>query len=151
MSEKFKVFPATTILLGVLCFLWIVYDIVQIYFDLQSVLFFGTSGLIMGIGYLFILLFHILVLIIYFKYLRHHQNIILSFTLLSLTIISFLALAVEKVMFDEVGREFYLEFPAPGEVSFIYLGLFINALFIIYALYCINKGFKLIRIRKSPA
>jgi hypothetical protein len=40
-------------------------------------------------------------------------------------------------MFDEVLHEYYLEFPAPGEVHFIYFGLFINAGFILYALYCI--------------
>jgi hypothetical protein len=53
---------------------------------------------------------------IYFKYFRHHQNNVLNVSLLSLLIISFFALIIEKIMFDEVLHEYYLEFPAPGEV-----------------------------------
>ena len=58
MSEKFKALPTSTFFLGIVCFIWIVYDIVKIYSDLGSVIFFDTSGLIVGIGYLLILLFH---------------------------------------------------------------------------------------------
>jgi len=36
-----------------------------------------------------------------------------------------------------------------GEVHFIYFGLFINAVFILYGLYFINKEFKLIQFKKS--
>jgi hypothetical protein len=52
-------------------------------------------------------------------------------------------------MIDEVGREYYLEFPVPGEVGFIYLGLIINALFILFALYCIRQSFNVARLNKS--
>ncbi len=168
MSEKFKVLPTSTFFLGIVCFIWIVYDIVKIYSDLGSVIFFDTSGLIVGIGYLLILLFHkiyrlhvgtlhatslqpILIFIIYFKYFRHHQNNVLSVSLLSLLIISFFALIIEKIMFDEVLHEYYLEFPAPGEVHFICFGLFVNAGFILYALYCIIQEFKLTQINQSTS
>ena len=50
-------------------------------------------------------------------------------------------------MFDEVLHEYYLEYPAPGEVIFIYFGLLINAVFILYGLYFINKEFKLIQFK----
>jgi len=59
MSEKFKALPTPTFFLGIVCLFWIVYDIVMIYSDLGSVIFFDTSGLIVVIGYLLILLFHI--------------------------------------------------------------------------------------------
>lgn len=52
-------------------------------------------------------------------------------------------------MVDEVKYEFYLEFPAPGEVHFISFGLFINAAFILYGSYFINQEFKLIQFKKS--
>jgi hypothetical protein len=100
-----------------------------------------------GIGYLLIIIFHILILIIYFQHIRPYQNNLL----VSLLIFSFFALIIEKVMFDEVGHEYYLELPAPGEVNFIYFGLFINAVFIGYALYCINQEFKLMRFIKSKS
>jgi len=151
MSEKFKALPTSTFFLRIVCFIWIVYDIVKIYSDLGSVIFFDTSGLIVGIGYLLILLFHILIFRIYFKYFRHHQNNVLSVSLLSLLIISFFALIIEKIMFDEVLHEYYLEFPAPGEVHFIYFGLFVNAGFILYALYCIIQEFKLTQINQSTS
>ncbi len=139
MPAKFKTLPAATFFLGIVCFSWILYDVLKIYSDLRSVIFFGSSGLIVGIGYLFIVLFHALMFIIYLRYFRRHQNPRLRIVPLSLLIVSFLALAVEKTMYDEVGREYFLELPVPGEVIFIYFGLFLNALFIAYALYCIAR------------
>ncbi len=124
MIRKFKVLPASTLFLGIVCFIWTIYDIVKIYSDLGSVIFFDTSGLIVGIGYLLILLFHILIFIIYFKYFRHHQNNVLSVSLLSLLIISFFALIIEKIMFDEVLHEYYLEFP-----HLLIVGKFVNGRF----------------------
>ena len=40
MSEKFKALPTSTFFLGIVYFIWIVYDIVKIYSDLGSVIFF---------------------------------------------------------------------------------------------------------------
>ena len=139
MSGKSKTLQTFAFFLGIICFLWIIYDFLKICNDLHAVLFSTNTGLIIGIGYLFILSFHALVLVLYFRHFRHQQEKGLSGLLLILFVFSFLALAVEKVMFDEVGREFYLEFPAPGEVHFIYLGLFLNALFVLFALYCISR------------
>jgi len=138
---QYKILSTIIFSLGIVCLFWIIFDIVNVYSNLSSVIFFGTLGLIVGVGYIFILIFHILVLFVYFKYFHNRPNNKLSIGFLSFIIISFLALVVQKAMYDEVGREYYLEFPAPGEVRFIYLGLIINALFILYALY---------RIRVAP-
>ena len=151
MSGKSKTLQTLAFFSGIICLLWIIYDFLKIYNDLSAVLFSANTGLIVGIGYIFILSFHVFVLILYFRFFRHHKEKKLRGLLLILFFISFLALAVEKVMFDEVGREFYLEFPAPGEVHFIYLGLFLNALFVLFALYCISRFFWLSGKASDPS
>ena len=145
MSEKSKIFPTITFYLGIICVLWIIYDIYKIYSDLRSVLFQSPTSLIMIIGYFFILIFHIFVIVIFFRYFKGQKNSNKNIILLFLIIFSIFMIMVEKVMFDEVGHEYYIEFPAPGEVRFLYFGLFINASFIIYSLYLINQKFKIIQ------
>ena len=144
MTKQLKIFPVSVLVLGILCILWIIYDIAQLYIDLGDVIYFHTAGLIMGIGYLLIIIYHIFVFIVWFRYLRYSGNYTQSITIIFLIIISSFMLAVQKVMYDEVGREYYLEYPAPGEVNFIYLGLFINLIFILFTLYFINKELKII-------
>lgn len=41
---------------------------------------------------------------------------------------------LQKVMCDEFGHEFPIEFSTSDELNFIFLGLLINAAFIIYSL-----------------
>ena len=74
MSENTKTLQTTTFLLGIVCFLWIIYDIIKINSDLKSVIFFDTTGKIVGIGYLLIFSFHILALIIFFKCLHNKKK-----------------------------------------------------------------------------
>ncbi len=151
MPANRRTLPTTAFLLGIVCLIWILYDVVKIHSDLGSVLFFDKSGLIVGIGYLFILLFHALMFIVYGKYFRHHPRLGPRALLPFLLVVSFLALAVEKVMFDEVGREYYLEFPRPGETYFIYLGLFVNVVFIAYASTCLSRVLGSSADKKAPA
>ncbi len=91
----------------------------------------------MAIGYLFIIVFHFLVLIVYFLHFRKSSKIQLKVGVPLLLIISFFFLAVEKVMFDEVAHEYYIEFPMPGETHFIVFGLLMNGIFILYLMYII--------------
>jgi len=149
MLEKSKIFPTFTFYLGIICVLWIIYDIYKIYSDLRSVLFQSPTSLIMLIGYFFILIFHLFVIVLFFRYFKGQKNSNKNIILLFLIIFSIFMIMVEKVMFDEVGHEYYIEFPAPGEVIFLYFGLFINASFIIYSLYLINQKYKIIRFNSS--
>lgn len=149
MSGENKFLPMIVFLLGFVCLIWIIYDIISIYSDLGSVIHFGTAGLFVGIGYILIIIFHGLVLLIYLLYFWHHKNISIRGGLLFLLIVSFLALIIEKVMYDEVGREYMIEFPLPGETHFIIFGLLLNILFICYALYCIYREFNIFRVNKG--
>lgn len=139
MAAKPWILRKAAFLLGIVCLPWILYDLFKLHSDLPSVIFRGPSGLIVGVGYLFILIFHVLMFIVYGKYFRHHPRFGPRILLPALLVASFFALAVEKVMFDEVGREYFLEFPRPGEADFIDLGLFANAVFIAYALSCLSR------------
>jgi len=65
---------------------------------------------------------------------------------LFLGIISLFAIGIEKVMYDEVGHEIFIEWPAPGEVSFLYLCLGINALFCLVMIFLIYKTLALFPI-----
>jgi hypothetical protein len=68
------------------------------------------------------------------KHVRRQKNSEIRAVLLFLLCVSFLSLAIQKVMYDEVMHEFFLEYPFPNETVFIYLGLAVNAAFVIFTL-----------------
>jgi len=136
-----KLIPTIGFFLGIICILWIIYDIIVITFNLPSVIYFGAAGFFVGIGYILIIIFHIYVAGIYFMHARHYPKTLASNRLLSLLIISFTGLIVQKAMFDEVGREYYIEYPFPGETYFIIFGLVLNTVFLVYALHYIDTEF----------
>ncbi len=143
-----KLIPAIGLFLGFICILWIIYDIIVIYFNLPSVIYFGAAGFFVGIGYILIIIFHIFVAGIYIMHARHIPKTIARNRLLSLLIISFTGLIVQKAMFDEVGREYYIEYPFPGETYFILFGLFLNTVLLVYALHYIYKEYDIFRSEK---
>jgi hypothetical protein len=49
--------------------------------------------------------------------------------------IYFLPFILEKVIYAEVTREYYIEFHMPGETHFIVIDLLINSFFILYMMY----------------
>ncbi len=123
------------LILGIISIPFIFYDISVIIFDLESALTITTtSGVIIFIGYIFILLFHLTVAGYLIRYSKRFQNIrSQTNTIITYGIISFLSIVMQKVMWDEVGREFYIEYPFPDETYFIIMGLLLNAVFIIMA------------------
>ena len=148
LDANHKLIPAIGLFMGFICILWIIYDIIVIYFNLPSVIYFGTAGIFVGIGYILIIIFHIYVTGIYLMHARHCPKTIARNRLLPLLIISFTGLIVQKAMFDEVGREYYIEYPFPGETYFIIFGLVLNAVFLVYALHYILKEFDIFRPEK---
>lgn len=131
MSEKNLIFKIILIL-GITCLFWIILDLYLLIIDLEGVIFLNFSGLTVGIGYLLMIMYHILILVVQISGLKITDSKNQSIALFALLIISVFALAVEKVMFDEVGREYYLEYPIPGETYFIYLGIILNLTFILF-------------------
>lgn len=139
MNDRKKTLLNLTRIIGIICLLWIVLDIALIQTDLEAVIRFQLQGKIIGIGYILLLIFHGLAVILYFSCFGGLQNPGWNGFYIVAGIMSTLCLAVQKVMFDEVGREFTMEQPIPGETYFIYLALLINALFILYVRIWINK------------
>jgi hypothetical protein len=133
MNRKFSAIGFITLALGLATFLWLLYHVYEVRADLPGVLNFDVSdyrGYITGLGYLIMLFFHAAA----FVFLFLHSRFIKRYTFRSvaafvLGILSLFAIAVEKVMYDEIAREMTVEYPVPGEVFFLYLCFGVNALF----------------------
>ena len=57
MAKGIRAIAATCVVLGVVSFVWILSDLVFLAIDLEGVLF-GDRGLVVGLGYLVMLLLH---------------------------------------------------------------------------------------------
>jgi MFS family permease len=122
-----------TLVLGLVTFLWLLFHVYSISTDLPGVLRFDLSNsttYVSGVGYLVMLAFHAAALVFLFKQTRLAQEPgggrILA---IAFGVVSLFAISVEKVMYDELGREIALEFPVPDEIVFLYACLAVNALF----------------------
>jgi len=124
---------AAAVSLGILSLGGIVFNATKLGTDLEAVLFFERAGRIMAIAYLVMLVFHVVALGTLFRSMRDRSSGGRRTVFLLLAGLSLFGLAVQKVMFDEVAREYYLEYPMPGETVFIYFGLLLNAVFTVYA------------------
>ena len=136
-----SLFERFLISLGVITVTFIIYSFYVLTTDLNNVLFMGTAGFIVGVGYVLIILFHLFVLIELYlpskrKFLITKKGFILFFFS-----ISTLFLFIQKVMYDEVAREIAIE-SVPGEINFIYLGLIINLAFILFVLKFLIRNFQ---------
>ncbi|MFC1485988.1 hypothetical protein ACFL55_03065 [Candidatus Latescibacterota bacterium] len=131
MDKKVRMSLTITLVLGIITFLWLVYDLYQVNQNLPAVLDFAVIGYIMGIGYLFILLFHFtsLFVILLHSFLAKELRT-LKIAAFTLAILSFFAIGGEKVMFDEIAREATLGWEtAAGEFMILNMCFFINMLF----------------------
>ena len=144
-----ELFPTIVFILGLVCLMWIVYDIIKIYTDLGSIIQPWGGGLYIGIGYIFIITFHLLFLTFYILHFRHNEHLFIRHGLPVLLVVSFLSLMMEKVMFDEVGHEYLIEYPMPGETHFIVFGLLVNTFFILCTLYSIYREFNVFFVYRN--
>jgi len=128
MTKSIKAVAAASLILGIISLIWILYDLFLISADLQGVLF-GSRGTAVGIGYIVILLLHgMAFLLILLLFSRFRGYGVLKAISIAAVVNSLLMLAVQKVMYDEVGREIKFGSDA-GEIVFVNLGLVINASF----------------------
>jgi hypothetical protein len=118
------------LVLGCIASAGIVAMVVLIRTALPAILDFNAMGYILGIGYLYLLLYHgfvflhaILILFSEYKSTPLHIGVVV------LGFVSGFLFIVEKVMFDEIAREMVYEFPVPGEIVFIYGALGVHLLF----------------------
>ncbi len=127
MTKGIRATSITALVLGAAAFVWILVDLLLLSTDLEKVLF-GTWGLPVGIGYLVMLLFHaaaFVLVLLAFSRLEGHTA--LKVGSLAALVVSLFMIAVQKVMYDEVGRQIKAGFDRVGEIGFVYAGLFVNA------------------------
>jgi hypothetical protein len=136
MKKQISASGLVTLVLGFATFLWLVFHIYEIHADLPGVLRFDASepsDYLVGTGYLVMLMFHAAAFIFLFKQIRSMKRF-RGWPVLGLVIgiCSLFAIAAEKVMYDEIGRELTSEFPLPGEASLLYACLGVNTLFSVF-------------------
>ena len=146
MTKSIKAIAVASLVLATVSFVWILYDLFLISADLEGVLF-GARGVIVGVGYLVVLLLHgaaFIFILMLFSRLRGYAA--LKTGSMAAIIISLFMIAVQKVMYDEVGREIKAGMENAGEIAFVNLGLVINAAFCLLVI-----GLTLFALRKPHA
>ena len=131
MVGKKKFAPIFTLCLGMLSGISLLYTIYHVGNRLSGLLDLNLSGYIVGIGYIIILLFHffaIFFLISRFQALEARR--LFRGVVLVSAVVSLFAIAAEKVMFDEIGRELRLGVEVAGEVFILTLLLLVNLIFV---------------------
>ena len=131
MEKKVNMILTATLALGVISFAWLIYDLWQVNRNLAQVFSFEPDGYAIGIGYLFILLFHgaSLFVILLHSFLAKELKT-LKITAFTLGILSFFAIGGEKVMFDEIAHEITLGWQAAaGEFMILNWCFMCNMLF----------------------
>jgi hypothetical protein len=136
MKKRLSVGALITLVLGGITFLWLVVHIYGIRTNLPSLLRFDASNpsdYVAGAGYLIMLLFHAAAFFFIFTK-AHVKERMGAWPVLGLVagLFSLFAVAAEKVLYDEIGREWKSGFPPPGETSLLYACLGVNALFSLF-------------------
>ncbi len=129
MTKNIRAVATACLILGTISFVWILYDLFLVSADLEGVLF-GAKGVIVGLGYIVILLLHgaaFIFILMLFSRLKGYAA--LKTGSMAAIILSLFMIAVQKVMYDEVGHEIKSGLENAGEIAFVNLGLVINALF----------------------
>lgn len=136
MKKRLSPIGLVTVILGLATFLWLIFHVYEIGTDLPGVLRFDASDpseYLVGAGYLAMLMFHAVALVFLFTRARTEKRFD-GWAVLGLTIgiLSLFAIAAEKVMYDEIGREWAVEAPFPGEVWLLLGCLGLNMLFSLF-------------------
>ena len=147
MDNKGAIARAVTLVLGMITFGWLLLDIYEVNSNLHDFIF-GEAGWIGLIGYLFIFAFHVSAFIFIIFQFRYSETLhVLKVATLVAGVLSLFALGVEKVMFDEIGREYYMEGGKPGEVKLLYIAFAINVIFNVLAFFLIFKSYTIPSVR----
>jgi len=131
MNNKGNITHKATLILGVISCFWILFFVYEISFDLYDFIF-GRKGLAGLIGYLFLLVFHVFSFLFLINQIWHvgSRRTLLVLALV-LGIVSLFSIGIEKVLYDEIGHEYYAEGGRPGEVSLLYIPYSFNLVFIL--------------------
>jgi hypothetical protein len=137
MRLKIKLNTGVLLICSIISFAVLLYILYQVNTNLVAAINiyhteFETVQYLIGSGHLFILLFHLYAIIYIFAHFRCFTAFkLLKTVLLILAVISLFAMGVEKVMVDEIAREYRH-------------GFGINELYILNSAYLINMAFSIV-------
>ncbi len=112
MKSKTGTNNSILLILSFISFSCLIYILYQVNTNLAEALNidkskFDTLDYVIGFGHIFILLFHFYAIIIIFVHFRRYNKLrIFKVVLLILGVISLFAMGIEKVMIDEIAREY---------------------------------------------
>jgi hypothetical protein len=154
MHLKIKTNTGILLICSMISFASLVYILYQINTNLVAAIniyhtAFETIHYLVGFGHLFILLFHLYALIYIFIHFRRFTALkLFKIGLLIFGVVSLFAMGVEKVMVDEIARE-YRHGLAINELSILSLAYIINMVFSIGTFFFLLRTFKLINLEDS--
>jgi len=119
-----------TFFLAAISLCWLVFDLIVLAVNFPDILLFGLWSGVAGAGYIFILAFHAFAFLMLILHLRKIGRDGILRTVSFITgLLSLIAICVEKVFYDEIGREFGAGFAIGNELKVLALMLMINAVF----------------------
>ena len=132
MKRIIKTSGKITLVLGIVSLLWLIADLYLIKTDIVKVFDINQTGYIVALGYIFILMFHFsafILIILHYRAVR--ELIVLKTVSLILGTISFFAIGAQKVLYDEIGKEykFFGWEEIMGEVYALYFSFILNIIF----------------------
>jgi hypothetical protein len=154
MHLKIKTNTGILLICSMISFASLVYILYQINTNLVAAIniyhtAFETIHYLVGFGHLFILLFHLYALIYIFIHFRRFTALkLFKIGLLIFGVVSLFAMGVEKVMVDEIARE-YRHGLAINELSILSLAYIINMVFSIGTFFFLLRTLKLINLEDS--
>ena len=106
---------------------------------------------LIAFGHIFVFLFHLYAFIYIFVHIRHFKTLRLFKTvLLILGVVSLFAIGIEKVMIDEIAREYRLGWDI-SEIYILNSAYFVNIVFSLLIFVFLLRTFKLINLENSKS
>ncbi|MBN1408292.1 MAG: hypothetical protein JW956_10905 [Calditrichaceae bacterium] len=148
MSSKNKINQLIVFILSIISFCSLVYILLRVNMNVVEAININQKSLdffdiITIAGYLFITIFHLYGIIFIFTQFRYPSEFKwLRILILIIGISSLLALGVEKVMIDEIAKEYRSGFIDQGEFNILNYALTLNLLFNMMMIYYLLKLFR---------
>lgn len=156
MKSKLKLNTVTLLISSIIAFAGLVYILYQVNTNLViAINIFHTKfeaiHYLVGFGHLFVLLFHIYAIVYIFLHFRRFTALrSFKVLLLIMGVISLFSMGVEKVMIDEIARE-YRHGMGINELYILNLAYIINVCFSVFMFIFLLKTVKLIHLENKEA
>ncbi len=125
---EYKALLKFTIVLGFIAFLFTGYNMVMIYTIIEGMININSYGIISLGGYIAIFLFSVIVFINYMIFSFNSDLPSFGIAIFLINFLSLISLLMQKILYDQVGREFVFRSGFSLDVLLIYVCLILNML-----------------------